>query len=104
MREAHRSFIVTRQKRPEIDPRVCSKPLHAALALGRLTGSVLERLLGGPGTLLDGSWPLLALPGRPKIGFGSAFRCPKSVPNASGRIPETALCAQTGPGLNLRRV
>ena len=97
MREAHRSFRATRQKRQKIDPRVRSKPLGAPLALERLTGKILERLRGGPGTLLDGSWPLLARLGRPKIGFGAAFGRPKAVPSASGRVPETALGAQNGP-------
>ena len=103
MREAHRSFRATRQKRPKIDPRARSKPFSAALALGRLTGRVLERLRGGPGTLWDGSWPLLARPGRPKIGFGAAFGCPKAVPSASGRVPEMALGARSGPRSIFRR-
>ena len=77
MREAHRSFRATRQKRPKIDLKARSKPLGAALALGRFTGRILECLRAGPGTLLDGSWPLLARPGRPKIGFGAAFGRPK---------------------------
>ena len=36
-----------------------------------------ERLWAALGTLLDGFWPLLASRGRPKIGFGAAFGCPK---------------------------
>ena len=103
MREAHRSFRATRQKRPKIDLKARSKPLGAALALGRLTGRILECLRAGPGTLLDGSWPLLARPGRPKIGFGAAFGCPKAIPSASGRVPETALGAQNGPRSIFRR-
>ena len=57
---------------------------------------LLERLWAALGTLLDGSWPLLARLGRPKIGFGFAFVCPKTVPSASGRVPEAALGAQNG--------
>ena len=56
-----------------------------------------ERLWAALGTLLDGFWPLLARQGRPKIGFGVAFRYPKAVPSASGRVPATALGAQNGP-------
>ena len=103
MREAHRSFRATRQKRQKIDPRARSKPLGAPLALERLTGKVLERLRGGPGTLLDGSWPLLARLGRPKIGFGAAFGHPKAIPSASGHVPETALGTQNGPRSIFRR-
>ena len=103
MREAHRSFRATRQKRQKIDARARSKPLGAPLALERLTGKILERLRGGPGTLLDGSWPLLARLGRPKIGFGAAFGCPKAIPSASGRVPEIALGAQNGPRSIFRR-
>ena len=57
----------------------------------------MERLWGAQGTLLDGSWPLLARPGRRKIGFGAAFGCPKAVQSASGRVPEAAWGAQNGP-------
>ena len=103
MREAHQSLRETRQERPKIDPKARSKPLGAPLALERLTGKILERLRGGPGTLLDGSWPLLARLGRPKIGFGAAFGHPKAIPSASGRIPETALGTQNGPRSIFRR-
>ena len=103
MREAHRSFRATRQKRPKIDLKARSKPLGAALALGRLTGRILECLRAGPGTLLDGSWPLLARPGRPKIGFGAAFGRPRAVPSASGRVPEAALGTQHVPRSIFRR-
>ena len=97
MREAHQCCRATRQKRPKIDPRARSKPLSAPLARERLTGRVLERLRGGPGMLLDGSWPLLARPRRPKIGLGAALGRPKIVWSASGRLSETALSARTGP-------
>ena len=50
---------------------------------------------GCPARLLDGSWPLLACRGRPKIGFGPAFGRPKAVPSASGRVPETAWALET---------
>ena len=46
-----------------IDPRARSTALSAPQALGRLTGRVLECLQGGPGSLLDGSQPLLTPPG-----------------------------------------
>ena len=58
---------------------------------------LLERLWGAPGTLMDASWSLLARPGRPLIGLGAALWRPKTVPSASGRVPEMALGAQTGP-------
>ena len=50
---------------------------------------------GCPARLLDGSWPLLARPGRPKIGFGAAFGRPKAVPSGSGRVSETAWALET---------
>ena len=71
--------------------------LGAAKTLGRLTGRVLERLRGGLGTLLAGSWPLWARPRRPKIGLGASFAHPQAIPSASGRVPEAALGAQDGP-------
>jgi len=58
-------------------------------------GSVLERLRDGPGTLLDGPWPLLARLGRPKIGLEAAFGCPKAVPSASGHVPKMAWGSET---------
>ena len=71
--------------------------LDAPNALGHCSGAVRERLRGGPGTLLDVSWPLLARPGRLKIGLWAAFGRPQTVPSASGRVPETVLSAQNGP-------
>ena len=103
MREAHRSFCATGQKNRKIDPRARSKPAGAALALRRLTRRVLEHLRGGPGTLLDDSWPLLALPGRPKIALKPARAHLGRVPNASRRVPETALNTQNHPRTNFRR-
>ena len=97
MREAHRSFRATRQKRPKIDLKARLKSLGAALALGRFTGRVLECLRGGPGTLLDGSWPLLARPGRPKMGFGQHFgiqRPSRARPDASPKRLWTPKMAQ----------
>ena len=70
MREAHRSFRATGQQRSKINPKACSKPLGAPLTLGQFTGTVLERPRGGSGTLLDGSWPLLAVWGAPKSALG----------------------------------
>ena len=58
---------------------------------------------GGPGKLLDISWPFLARPRRPKIGFGAAFGRSKTVPSASGRVPDTALGAQSGSRPIFRR-
>ena len=63
----------------------------------------LRAFSGGPGKLLDISWPLLARPGRPKIGFEAAFGRSKTVPSASGRVPETVLGAQNGSTPILRR-
>ena len=63
----------------------------------------MERLWGAPATLLDGSWPLLARPWRSKISFGAAFRRPRTVPSASGRIPEAALGTQNVPRAILHR-
>ena len=51
---------------------------------------LLECLWDALGTLWDGSWPLLARPGRPKIDFGAAYGCPKpsrARPDASPKRP-----------------
>ena len=80
-----------------------STALGAPNAFGRLTGRVLERLRGSSGTLSDGSWTLLARPGRPKIGLGAPFGRPKAVPSTSGRVSETALVAQGDPRSIFRR-
>ena len=63
---------------------------------GHCSEAVQERLRGGPGTLLDVSWPLLARPGRLQIGLWAAFGHPQAVPSAPGRVPKTALSAQDG--------
>ena len=63
----------------------------------------LTAFSGGPGKLLDISWPFLARPRRPKIGFGAAFGRSKTVPSASGRVPDTALGAQNGARPIFRR-
>ena len=70
----------------------------ASRASSELSRRVLERLWSVPGMLLGGSWPLVGRPGRPPIGFGVAFWRPKASPSVSGRVPETALGAQNGPG------
>ena len=72
--------------------------MRAALAdvLG-IAPQLSERLWAALGALFDGFWPLLASRGRPKIGFGAAFGCPKAVLSASGRVPATAFGAQIGP-------
>ena len=77
--------------------------LDALNALGHCSGAVRERLRDGPRTLLDVSWPLLARPGRLKIGLWAAFGRPQAVPSASGCVPETALSAQNGPRSTFRR-
>ena len=97
MRNAHRCFRAAKQKRRKIDPKARSTAPGAPQAIGRRTKRLLERLCGGSKTLLDGSWSLLARPGRPLIGLGATFWRPKTVPSASGRVPEMALGAQTGP-------
>ena len=73
-------------------------------ALRRRSGRAWERLGTVPGSLLGVSRPLLARPGRPQIGLGAAFGCPKTVPRASGRVPETALGARTSPRSIFRRL
>ncbi len=75
----------------------------ALRASWELSRKLLERLWGAPATLLDGSWPLLARPWRPKIGFGPAFGRPRAVPSASGRVPEAALGTQNVPRSIFRR-
>ena len=100
---AHRSFRATRRKRRKIDPKTRSTALRTPQAFGRLTGRVLERLRGSSGTFSDGSWTLLARPGRPKIGLGAPFGCPKAVPSATGHVSETALVAQDDPRSMFRR-
>ena len=99
VRNAHWSFRTTTQKRWKNDPQTHATALGAPHALRQLSGSLLERLWDGPGALFDGSWALLARPGRPQIGLGASFGCPKTVSSASGRVPETTLGAQTGPRL-----
>ena len=71
--------------------------LDAPNALGHCSGVVRQRLRGGPGTLLDVCWPLLARPGRLKIGLWATFGRPQAVLSASGRVPKTVLSAQNGP-------
>ena len=63
----------------------------------------LRAFTGGPGKLLDISWLFLARPRRPKIGFGAAFERSKNVPGTSGRVPDTALGAQSGSRTIFRR-
>ena len=117
MFRAHQSRRATRRGRRKIAQNSLREPFGKLVCQCRaenpfrtLSESLLERLWGGPGTLLDGSWALLARLGRPKIGLGASFGCPKTVPSASGRIPEKTLGAQTGPrsiflrfGMDFRR-
>ena len=92
---AHRPTIDQKSIRKRFRLRLATRTAsRASLELSR---RLLERLWGGPGTLLDGSWLLLARPGRPKIGLGVALGRPKIVSSASGRLSETALSARTGP-------
>ena len=72
----------------------CERRLRASWEWSQ---KLLERLWGALGTFLDGSWPLLARPWRPKIAFGVAFGCPKAISSASGRVPETTSAARNGP-------
>ena len=66
---------------------------------GDASGACLGRLEG----ILGRYWPLLGRPGRSQIGLGATLGRPKAIPSASRRVPETAVGAQTGPGLNFRR-
>ena len=114
---AHQSCRATRRGRRKMAQNSLREPFGKLVCQCRadnpfrtLSESLLERLWGGPGTLLDGSWALLARLGRPKIGLGASCGCPKTVPSASGRIPEKTLGAQTGPrsiflrfGMDFRR-
>ena len=90
--------------RKSIRGHVRSRSVQRWRSDGSLGGSwKLERLRGSPGTLLDGSWPLLARPGCPKIGLEAAFGCPMAVPSASGRVPETASGSQNASRSIFRR-
>ena len=91
------------QYRCKIAPQARSMVFDAPNALGRCSGAFRERLEGGPGTLLDVSWPLLARPGRLKISLWATFVRPQGVPSASGRVPETVMSTQSGPTLNFCR-
>ena len=62
-----------------------------------LSRRLLERPWGAWATRLDGSWPLLARPGWPKIGFGAPLGRAQAGPSASGRVPEADLGAPNGP-------
>ena len=62
-----------------------------------LSRRLLECPWGAWATRLVGSWPLLARPGWPKIGFGTPLGRAKAVPSASGRVPEADLGAPNGP-------
>ena len=104
MFRAHQSRRATRRGRRKMAQNSLREPFGKLVCQCRaknpfqtFSERLLERLWGGPGTLLDGSWALLARPGRPQIGLGASFGCPKTVPSASGRIPATTLGAQTGP-------
>ena len=110
MFRAHQSRRATRRGRRKTTQNSLREPFGKLVCQCRaenpfrpLSASLLERLWGGPGTLLDGSWALLARLGRPKIGLGASFGCPKTVPSASGRIPETALGVRNGPRSIFRR-
>ena len=77
--------------------------LVASHTLRHRSGLARKRLGTAPGSLLSGSRPLLARPGRPKIALGPALARPGRVPNASRRVPETALNAQNRPRPIFRR-
>ena len=77
MREAHRNFRATMQKRQKIVPRVCSIALGAPNALSHCFGVVQRRLGTAPGAFC--SW------------------VPKTVLSAPRRVSETARGAQNRP-------
>ena len=60
-----------------------------------LGGFKLERLWSDPGTLLNGSWPLLARPGRLQIGLELHLSVQK--PSRVHPDTEAALGARTRP-------
>ena len=97
MREAHRSFRATTQKRRKFVPRASSTVLGTPDALGQRSGVVQDRLGTGLGMLLDGARALLACPGRPKIGPRVFFWRPSPFWSASWRVPQMALSAQERP-------
>ena len=110
MFRAHQSRRATRRGRRKIAQNSLREPFGKLVRQGRAKNSfralserLLERLWGGPGTLLDDSWPLLARPGRPQIGLGAPFGRPQAVLSASGRVPKTVLSAQNGPTSIFRR-
>ena len=77
--------------------------LVASHTLRHRSGRARERLGTVPGSLLDVSRPLLASPGRPKIALELARARAGRVPNASPRVPETALDPQNRPRAMFRR-
>ena len=78
---------------PKIDQKSICKPFRLRLA----TRTALRASWEVSRSLLDSSWPLLARPERPQIGFGASCGRPKAVPRASGRVPEAAMGTQNGP-------
>ena len=104
MFRAHQSSRATKRGGRKIAQSSLCEPFGKLVRQGRAKNSfravserLLERLWGSPGTLLDGSWPLLTRPGRPQIGLGAPFGRPQAVLSASGRVPETTLGLRTSP-------
>ena len=91
------------QKRAQIVPQPCSTGLDAANTLRHGSWAPRERLETGPGTLGNGSRPLLARLGSPPISPGAAFGRPRAVRSASRHVLETALSVPNGPKANFRR-
>ena len=97
MFRAHQSRRATRRGRRKMAQNSLREPFGKLVCQCRaknpfqtFSERLLERLRGGPGALLDGSWALLARPGRPQIGLRTTFGRPKAVPSVSGRVPDTA--------------
>ena len=97
-------------RRPKIDQKLIEAGLEERSASQSGLVSVPGRSGGASGAFLGRleailwrSWPLLARLGRPQISLGTALGRPKAVPSASGRVPEKAWGAQTGPRSLFRR-
>ena len=67
------------------------------------SGDASEAFLGRLEGILGRYWPLLGRPRRSQICLGATLGRPKAVPSASGRVPEKAWGAQTGPRSLFRR-
>ena len=77
--------------------------LDAPNVLGSRSGAAWVHLGLGPETLLGDFWPLLAGPGRSKIGPGAVFGRLRAVLSASQRFPVMVLSAQNRPRSKFHR-